>query len=106
MPDDESYPLASVNVYRRIKYLIEEIIRDWAKAGEKRKRILLSYFNPVGAHRSVKIGESPRGIPNNLMSFTSQIATGQSQCLKIFGGDYDTVYWTGVRHYLHVCDFA
>ena len=106
LPYDESHPLAPVNVYGRTKYFIEEIIRDWAKAGEKRKGILLRYFNPVGAHRSGRIGENPRGIPNNLMPFISQVATGQRQCLKIFGGDYDTVDGTGVRDYLHVCDLA
>ena len=106
LPYDESHPLAPVNVYGRTKYFIEEIIRDWAKAGEKRRGILLRYFNPVGAHRSARIGENPRGIPNNLMPFISQVATGQRQCLKIFGGDYDTVDGTGVRDYLHVCDLA
>ena len=106
LPFDESHPLAPVNVYGRTKYFIEEIIRDWAKAGEKRNGILLRYFNPVGAHHSGKIGENPRGIPNNLMPLISQVATGQRQCLKIFGGDYNTADGTGVRDYLHVCDLA
>lgn len=106
LPYDESHPLAPVNVYGRTKYFIEEIIRDWAKAGEVRKAILLRYFNPVGAHPSGKIGENPRGIPNNLMPFISQVATGVREQLKVFGGDYDTVDGTGVRDYLHVCDLA
>ena len=106
LPYDEVHPLAPVNVYGRTKYFIEEIIRDWAKVGEERKGILLRYFNPVGAHPSGKIGESPRGIPNNLMPFISQVATGVRDHLKVFGGDYDTVDGTGVRDYLHVCDLA
>ncbi|MDC2981498.1 UDP-glucose 4-epimerase GalE [SAR116 cluster bacterium] len=106
LPYDEAHPLAPVNVYGRTKYFIEEIIRDWARAGEGRKGILLRYFNPVGAHPSGKIGENPRGIPNNLMPFISQVATGVREQLKVFGGDYDTVDGTGVRDYLHVCDLA
>ena len=106
LPYDEAHPLAPVNVYGRTKYFIEEIIRDWARAGEGRKGILLRYFNPVGAHPSGKIGENPRGIPNNLMPFISQVAIGVREQLKVFGGDYDTVDGTGVRDYLHVCDLA
>ena len=106
LPYDEGHPLAPVNVYGRTKYFIEEIIRDWARAGEGRRGILLRYFNPVGAHPSGKIGENPRGIPNNLMPFISQVATGVREQLKVFGGDYDTVDGTGVRDYLHVCDLA
>ena len=106
LPYDEAHPLAPVNVYGRTKYFIEEIIRDWARAGEGRKGILLRYFNPVGAHPSGKIGENPRGIPNNLMPFISQVATGVREQLQVFGGDYDTVDGTGVRDYLHVCDLA
>ena len=106
LPYDEVHPLAPVNVYGRTKYFIEEIIRDWARAGEGRRGILLRYFNPVGAHPSGKIGENPRGIPNNLMPFISQVAIGVREQLKVFGGDYDTVDGTGVRDYLHVCDLA
>ena len=106
LPYDEAHPLAPVNVYGRTKYFIEEIIRDWARAGEGRTGILLRYFNPVGAHPSGKIGENPRGIPNNLMPFISQVAIGVREQLKVFGGDYDTVDGTGVRDYLHVCDLA
>ena len=106
LPYDEVHPLAPVNVYGRTKYFIEEIIRDWARAEEGCRGILLRYFNPVGAHPSGKIGENPRGIPNNLMPFISQVATGVREQLKVFGGDYDTVDGTGVRDYLHVCDLA
>ena len=106
LPYDEVHPLAPVNVYGRTKYFIEEIIRDWARAGEGRRGILLRYFNPVGAHPSGKIGENPRGIPNNLMPFISQVATGVREQLQVFGGDYDTVDGTGIRDYLHVCDLA
>ena len=106
LPYDEVHPLAPVNVYGRTKYFIEEIIRDWARAAEGRRGVLLRYFNPVGAHSSGKIGENPRGIPNNLMPFISQVATGVREQLQVFGGDYDTVDGTGVRDYLHVCDLA
>ena len=106
LPYDEAHPLAPVNVYGRTKYFIEEIICDWAKVREERRGILLRYFNPVGAHPSGKIGENPRGIPNNLMPLISQVATGVREQLKVFGGDYNTVDGTGVRDYLHVCDLA
>ena len=68
--------------------------------------ILLRYFNPVGAHESGMIGESPNGIPNNLMPYISQVAVGKLDKLRIFGGDYDTVDGTGVRDYIHVVDLA
>ena len=73
---------------------------------EERRGILLRYFNPIGAHASGKIGDNPRGIPNNLMPLISQVATGVREQLKVFGGDYNTVDGTGVRDYLQVCDLA
>ena len=68
--------------------------------------ILLRYFNPVGAHESGRIGEDPKGIPNNLMPFVAQVASGKLSCIHVFGNDYDTPDGTGVRDYIHVVDLA
>ena len=68
--------------------------------------ILLRYFNPIGAHKSGKIGENPNGIPNNLMPYITQVAVGKLKCLGVFGDDYDTPDGTGVRDYIHVVDLA
>ena len=68
--------------------------------------VLLRYFNPIGAHKSGLIGEDPRGIPNNLMPYISQVAIGRRECLSVFGNDYDTHDGTGVRDYIHVVDLA
>lgn len=106
VPYDEAHPLAPMNVYGRTKYFAEEMIKDWVRAHEGRKAILLRYFNPVGAHPSGKIGENPKGIPDNLMPFIANVAVGKEPQLKIFGGDYSTSDGTGVRDYLHVCDLA
>ena len=67
---------------------------------------LLRYFNPIGAHESGTIGEDPKGIPNNLMPYISQVAVGRREKLHVFGNDYNTVDGTGVRDYIHVCDLA
>ena len=67
---------------------------------------MLRYFNPVGAHKSGMLGEDPKGIPNNLMPFISQVAIGKLECLNVFGNDYDTPDGTGVRDYIHVIDLA
>ena len=101
-----SIPFAPVNVYGRTKYFIEEIIRDWARAGEGRRGHPASLLQSRWRASLWQIGENPRGIPNNLMPFISQVATGVREQLQVFGGDYDTVDGTGVRDYLHVCDLA
>ena len=92
--------------YGWTKYMSEQILRDTSKAVEDFSVTLLRYFNPIGAHSSGLIGEDPRGIPNNLMPFISQVAIGRRDHLNIFGGDYDTPDGTCIRDYIHVVDLA
>ncbi|MCQ2557710.1 MAG: UDP-glucose 4-epimerase GalE [Oscillospiraceae bacterium] len=94
------------NPYGWTKYMSEQILRDTAKACSDWSVILLRYFNPVGAHPSGLIGEDPRGIPNNLMPYISQVAIGRREALNVFGNDYNTPDGTGVRDYIHVVDLA
>ena len=94
------------NPYGWTKYMCEQILRDIAFADPEWSVVLLRYFNPVGAHKSGKIGEHPNGIPNNLMPFISQTAIGKRKQLSVFGNDYDTHDGTGVRDYIHVVDLA
>ncbi len=94
------------NPYGRTKYFIEEIIRDVTVADPTFEGTILRYFNPIGAHPSGRIGEDPSGIPNNLMPYITQVATGRREKLNVFGGDYETVDGTGVRDYIHVDDLA
>ena len=106
LPYDEAHPLAPVNVYGRTKAMIEDIITDWAATDPGRSAALLRYFNPVGAHESGEIGEDPKGIPNNLVPYIADVATGTRPELAIFGDDYDTRDGTGVRDYIHITDLA
>ena len=106
VPIRENFPTSATNPYGRSKLIIEEILRDLYKSDKQWKIALLRYFNPVGAHESGLIGESPKGIPNNLMPFISQVASGKLQCLNVFGDDYPTRDGTGVRDYIHVVDLA
>ena len=106
VPIDESFPLGATNPYGRTKLMIEEIMRDVAASEDNWKIVLLRYFNPVGAHESGKIGEDPKGIPNNLTPYITQVAIGKLEALNVFGDDYDTVDGTGVRDYIHVVDLA
>ena len=92
--------------YGRTKLFIEEILRDVHRSDNSWNVILLRYFNPVGAHKSGKIGEDPKGIPNNLMPYIQQVAVGRREHLSVFGGDYPTKDGTGVRDYIHVVDLA
>ena len=94
------------NPYGWTKYMIEQILRDVNVAYPEMSCVLLRYFNPVGAHKSGKIGEDPQGIPNNLMPYISQVAVGKLKELSVFGDDYDTHDGTGVRDYIHVVDLA
>ena len=94
------------NPYGWTKYMSEQILRDTAKSDKDWAIVLLRYFNPIGAHSSGLIGEDPRGIPNNLMPFISQVAIGRREYLNVFGDDYDTPDGTGVRDYIHVVDLA
>ncbi len=94
------------NPYGRTKLMIEEILEDYYQSNKGISFAILRYFNPVGAHESGLIGESPNGIPNNLMPYITQVACGKLKELSIFGSDYDTPDGTGVRDYIHVCDLA
>jgi len=106
LPIDESHPLGPTNPYGRTKLQIENILEDTTIADSSWKVINLRYFNPAGAHYSGLLGEDPRGVPNNLMPFITQVATGKLQKLKVFGSDYSTKDGTGVRDYIHVVDLA
>ena len=106
MPLTEGMPLGASNPYGRTKYFIEEILRDLYVADKDWCIALLRYFNPIGAHKSGLIGEDPKGIPNNLMPYISQVAVGKLEKLHVFGNDYNTVDGTGVRDYIHVVDLA
>ena len=106
MPLIEGMPLGAINPYGRTKYFIEEILRDLYFADKDWSIALLRYFNPIGAHKSGLIGEDPKGIPNNLMPYISQVAVGKLEKLHVFGNDYNTVDGTGVRDYIHVVDLA
>lgn len=106
VPINESFPLSATNPYGRSKLMVEEILRDVAKADPRWGIVLLRYFNPVGAHPSGSMGEDPNGIPNNLLPFISQVAIGRLPQLAVFGNDYPTPDGTGVRDYIHVVDLA
>ncbi len=106
MPLVEGMPLGAINPYGRTKLFIEEIFRDICFAEKDWCVALLRYFNPIGAHKSGTIGEDPKGIPNNLMPYISQVAVGKLEKLHVFGNDYNTVDGTGVRDYIHVVDLA
>ncbi|MFH7766048.1 UDP-glucose 4-epimerase GalE [Acinetobacter sp. BSP-28] len=94
------------NNYGYTKLMVEQLLQKLSLADERWSIALLRYFNPVGAHKSGRIGEDPQGIPNNLMPFVTQVAVGRREKLAIFGNDYDTVDGTGVRDYIHVVDLA
>lgn len=96
----------ATNPYGWTKSMLEQILSDIQKADPEWNVILLRYFNPIGAHKSGKIGENPNGIPNNLMPYITQVAVGKLKCLGVFGDDYPTHDGTGVRDYIHVVDLA
>jgi len=107
IPIRETTPLSgATNPYGKTKAFIEEIISDFVKANKEWRAVVLRYFNPIGAHKSGLIGESPLGIPNNLMPYITQVAVGRRDQLSVFGNDYDTDDGTGVRDYIHVVDLA
>lgn len=103
---EEMTTLPPTNPYGRTKFFIEEILKDLHKSDSSWNIVLLRYFNPVGAHPSGLIGEDPRGIPNNLMPYITQVAIGKREYLSVFGNDYPTKDGTGVRDYIHVVDLA
>lgn len=106
VPIKEDFPLAPTNPYGWTKAMMEQILIDTQAASSGWNVILLRYFNPIGAHPSGLIGESPSGIPNNLMPYVSQVAVGKLPELQVFGNDYPTPDGTGVRDYIHVVDLA
>jgi len=106
LPMDENHPLAPINPYGRTKLQIEQILEDVAISNSDWKIINLRYFNPAGAHESGLLGENPRDVPNNLMPYIAQVATGQLSQLQVFGDDYPTEDGTGVRDFIHVMDLA
>lgn len=106
LPYDEAHPCAPVNPYGRTKYFIEEILKDWHAATSHSSAAFLRYFNPIGAHPSGQIGENPKGRPNNLMPYITQVSIGKLPGISIFGNDYDTHDGTGLRDYIHVMDLA
>lgn len=106
-PLNEDMPTGMpTNNYGYTKLIVEQLLQKLSLADERWSIALLRYFNPVGAHKSGRIGEDPQGIPNNLMPYITQVAVGRREKLSIFGNDYDTVDGTGVRDYIHVVDLA
>ena len=107
VPITEDFPKGEcTNPYGWSKSMMEQIMIDLQKSDPAWKIVLLRYFNPIGAHKSGKIGEDPQGIPNNLLPYIAQVAVGKLDYLRVFGDDYDTVDGTGVRDYIHVVDLA
>ncbi|WP_412485935.1 UDP-glucose 4-epimerase GalE [Shewanella chilikensis] len=106
LPITETFPTSATNPYGQSKLMVEHILADLAAAEPNWNIARLRYFNPVGAHKSGRIGEDPNDIPNNLMPFIAQVAVGKRDKLSVFGNDYPTVDGTGVRDYIHVVDLA
>lgn len=106
IPCVEDFELKAMNPYGRTKLFLEEIFRDIQKAEPDWRIILLRYFNPVGAHESGKLGEDPKGIPNNLMPYIQQVAVGRLPELNVYGHDYPTTDGSAIRDYIHVMDLA
>jgi UDP-glucose 4-epimerase len=106
VPIKEDFPLSTSNPYGSTKLFIEYILKDLCKADPDFNVVILRYFNPVGAHHSGRIGEDPKGIPNNLCPYITQVAVGKREYLGVFGDDYATPDGTGVRDYIHVVDLA
>jgi len=107
LPLTEEHPVGKcTNAYGKSKFFIEEFLRDHSLANPSFNAVILRYFNPIGAHESGRIGEDPSGVPNNLMPYVAQVASGKLKQLSVFGNDYDTKDGTGVRDYIHVVDLA
>ena len=106
LPIREDFDLSVTNPYGATKLMIEDILRDLYVSDNSWSIAILRYFNPIGAHKSGLIGENPNDIPNNLMPYIVKVATGELECLSVFGNDYDTPDGTGVRDYIHVVDLA
>ncbi len=107
VPITEDCPLANpTNPYGRTKAMLEQILKDLHTSDNAWNVMLLRYFNPIGAHESGLIGEDPKGIPNNLLPYITQVAVGILKTLGVFGNDYDTPDGTCIRDYIHVVDLA
>lgn len=107
IPITEDCPKGEItNPYGQTKGMLEQVLTDLHRADPEWRVILLRYFNPIGAHKSGRIGENPKGIPNNLLPYVAQVAVGRLEKLSVFGDDYDTPDGTGVRDYIHVTDLA
>ena len=106
-PITEDCPKGEItNPYGHTKSMLEQILMDLQQSDSQWNVVILRYFNPIGAHESGRIGEDPKGIPNNLLPYIAQVAVGRLECLGVFGDDYDTPDGTGVRDYIHVVDLA
>lgn len=106
LPINESHPLSATNPYAQNKIDIELMLKQISETVNDLSIKILRYFNPIGSHSSLKIGENPKGIPNNLMPYIMGVAFGKYKYLKIFGSDFDTADGTGVRDYIHIHDIA
>ena len=106
VPIKEDFSLSVTNPYGRTKLFLEEIFTDLYISDNEWNIILLRYFNPIGAHKSGRIGENPNGIPNNLVPYITQVAVGKLDYVRVFGDDYETKDGTGVRDYIHVLDLS
>lgn len=106
VPIKEDFPLSTTNPYGTTKLFNERILEDLYTSDNSWSIILLRYFNPIGAHKSGLLGEVPNGIPNNLLPYIAQTATGKRDFLRVWGNDYNTIDGTGVRDYIHVVDLA
>lgn len=106
VPITEDFPLSTTNPYGSTKLMMEMILKDLYTSDKEWSVGLLRYFNPIGAHKSGLIGEDPNGIPNNLLPYITKVASGELECLSVFGDDYPTHDGTGVRDYIHVVDLA
>lgn len=107
LPITEECPLGEItNPYGQTKGMLEKVLTDLHTADPEWQVMLLRYFNPIGAHKSGRIGEDPKGIPNNLFPYVTQVAVGKLVCLGVFGNDYDTPDGTCIRDYIHVVDLA
>ncbi|KAJ3126137.1 hypothetical protein HK098_007848 [Nowakowskiella sp. JEL0407] len=106
LPIPETHSFGPTNPYGRSKLMVEDIIRDTCASEPRLNAAILRYFNPVGAHVSGRIGEDPKGIPNNLMPYLSQVLVGKRPFLNVYGSDYPTRDGTGVRDFVHVVDLA
>src|SRR5690606_29681841 len=106
LPLTEDHPRSATNPYGHTKLVVEDILENLSLSEPGWRIARLRYFNPAGAHTSGLIGEAPQGIPNNLMPYVAQVATGRRPQLNVFGDDCDTPDGTGVRDYIHVMDLA